>query len=152
MKDFKRVNSCGSRGKQKNRVRAISPLESSLSEKRMKWGKGSNMPCGCHRDKRQHQSLANKKQTMAWSQPASFGQSSLWRGLEPNGSAGPNLDFCRRMRVCPALLCSSLGKPFGKRTQNKLPTKLRPFVYKAVTGSGSSGNLINHELLPHPII
>lgn len=31
--------------------RTISPLESSLSKKRMKWEKGSNMPCGSQKDK-----------------------------------------------------------------------------------------------------
>lgn len=77
--------------KKRNRVRAISPLESSLSEKRMKWEKGTNMPRGCQKDKREHQSLANKKQTMARSQTASFGQSCLWTGLESNGHKGPTL-------------------------------------------------------------
>lgn len=65
MKDLRRVNSYGSRGKKKQQVRSISPLESSLSKKRMKWEKGSNMPCGSQKDKREHQSFANKKQTMA---------------------------------------------------------------------------------------
>lgn len=105
--------------KKKNQVRAISALESSLSKKIMKWEKGRNMPCGSQKDKRKHQSLANKKQTMAWSQSASFGQSCLWRWV---GSIG----HCRIepwllqeqglllllswMRSGPALLCFPPGK------------------------------------------
>lgn len=65
MKDFSRVNVVAQGGEKRNQVRAISPLESSLSKKRMKWEKGSNMPCGGEKGKREHQSLANKKQTMA---------------------------------------------------------------------------------------
>lgn len=123
MKDFTRVN-CVAQGskkrkKKKNQVRAISALESSLSKKIMKWEKGRNMPCGSQKDKRKHQSLANKKQTMAWSQSASFGQSCLWRWV---GSIG----HCRIepwllqeqglllllswMRSGPALLCFPPGK------------------------------------------
>lgn len=41
----------------------------------------------------------------------------------------------------PALLLPRLSQLLWTRTQNELPTHLRPFVCIAVTGSGSLGHL-----------
>lgn len=45
----------------------------------------------------------------------------------------------------PALHLPRQSQLLWTRTQNKLPRNLRPFVYIAVTGSGSLSHLMNHE-------
>lgn len=84
-----------------DRRRTISPVESSLSKKRMKWEKASNMPCGSHRQTREHQSPANKKQTRAWSQAPPHGQSSLWSWLAPVPGLGPCSSTAASGRLAP---------------------------------------------------
>lgn len=117
----------------KNQVRAISALESSLSKKIMKWEKGRNMPCGSQKDKRKHQSLANKKQTMItkcfiWAELPLKMSGIHWalqdRTLTSAGAGTAAPALLDEIWSSSALLSSRQTQLLCTRTPNKLPANL----------------------------